>query len=104
MDHPVLLFRNVAITTEYPNFSLILNEYGDKERMSRRHICNRLGIGETQGNRIFHDLRLAKMLDAKDAIQPLGRTWVSDVRKCGRPSPATLREAALHVPLFREAY
>jgi hypothetical protein len=99
MEH-VLLFRNVAVTTDYSNFFPVLKEYGSRDRLSRRELCECLGLSSGQSDRIFHDAKLLGLLDAQLCITSLGRQWERDVRMYGRPSQETLRRAGMNVPLF----
>jgi hypothetical protein len=99
-----LLFKDVGITTEYDKFAPMLNEFGNQERLQKAELARRAKLTQGQAYRVFRDAKLLGLVKNGDglSILPLGRQWLREAGPDGLPSPATLRQAALNVPLFAQ--
>lgn len=90
--------------TEFGHFVGVLREFGSQERLLQADLQRRAGLSQGQAYRVFHDAKLLGLLTNGDglSITPLGRQWVREADEKGLPSPSTLRQAALNVPLFAQ--
>jgi len=105
MADQVLLFRDAGITTEYRKFVGVLNEFGNQQRLQKVELARRANLSQGEAYRVFRDAKLLGLMTNGEgmSITPLGRQWLREALPTGLPSPATLRQAALSVPLFAQA-
>src|SRR5436309_2199416 len=99
-----LVFKDVAIVTDFANFARVLKEFGNQERLAQAELQRRAKLSQGQAYRVFHDAKLLGLLKNGDglSITALGRQWLREADERGLPSSTTLRQAALNVPLFAQ--